>query len=633
MGALINLQQNAQELFLAAKKRAEGQEWVGALPLAEKAYELKPGSPESAFLLFDCLLGVGNIEKAEEQLLQLESLKLSETLAQQLIFSKMVLSYRQKKYSEAYDFSLALKSGRDHRFTRDVINECLQKIYPCSYSDVVEMDIIKLFSEERFDSGRAQFLASTAIIQKYLKKKLDFTTLSNDQLLLTYLKDEHCRGAKMEGFLTAARKSILTNSLINMNVPDEWVPLINAIAWQNWHNEYVHYVSREEDELLESLLQILGQQVGVNDFSPEQIEGLILLMLMYRPLGELAIASRLKEFPVQSWPASVADLIKQTLFEISEELEYAEAVPSLGSISNEVSQKVRAQYEEHPYPRWKRCLNSNSKSGYVSTVAYNLLLEDDESFAGLEVKDILVAGCGTGKQPINLALNIDASITAIDITKRSLGYASMMADKLGVKNIDFYHMDLMDVELLGKQFDAVECGGVLHHMDDPEAGLRALLKVVKPGGFLKLGLYSEKARESIVEVRKAFVQSGMKPDLDNIRAVRSALLSPEAKPSCKKVTTFGDFFATSPCRDLLFHAQEHRFTIQKLKTMFEKYNLEFLGMVFGQRHIAELFEQQNGSGSINDLDKWEAYENDQPTIFANMYQFFVRVPGGGDSEQ
>ena len=35
-------------------------------------------------------------------------------------------------------------------------------------------------------------------------------------------------------------------------------------------------------------------------------------------------------------------------------------------------------------------------------------------------------------------------------------------------------MDILEISLLEKQFDIIECGGVLHHMNNPIQGLKAL---------------------------------------------------------------------------------------------------------------------------------------------------------------
>ena len=63
-------------------------------------------------------------------------------------------------------------------------------------------------------------------------------------------------------------------------------------------------------------------------------------------------------------------------------------------------------------------------------------------------------------------------------------------------------MDILEVKHLKKEFDLIECSGVLHHMKNPSFGLSNLLGVLKPNGYMKLGLYSKFAREMVIEIRE-----------------------------------------------------------------------------------------------------------------------------------
>ena len=89
-----------------------------------------------------------------------------------------------------------------------------------------------------------------------------------------------------------------------------------------------------------------------------------------------------------------------------------------------------------------------------------------------------------------------------------------------MNNVDFRKMDLLGVADLDETFDTIECSGVLHHMEDPAKGLSALRKQLKPGGYIKLGLYSDIARQEIVKVRKQIKQLGLKSTADRIRKFR-----------------------------------------------------------------------------------------------------------------
>ena len=69
-------------------------------------------------------------------------------------------------------------------------------------------------------------------------------------------------------------------------------------------------------------------------------------------------------------------------------------------------------------------------------------------------------------------------------------------NELGIKNLEYVQGDILDIYKLGKTFDVIECSGVLHHMKNPEKGLSSLVKVLRPGGMLKLALYSEIGRST-----------------------------------------------------------------------------------------------------------------------------------------
>ena len=82
----------------------------------------------------------------------------------------------------------------------------------------------------------------------------------------------------------------------------------------------------------------------------------------------------------------------------------------------------------------------------------------------------------------------------------SLAYAKRKIEELGHKNVEFLQGDILNLNILNKKFDIIECAGVLHHMREPLEGLKVLLNLLEPHGFLKLGLYSDKARKHIVKI-------------------------------------------------------------------------------------------------------------------------------------
>ena len=69
--------------------------------------------------------------------------------------------------------------------------------------------------------------------------------------------------------------------------------------------------------------------------------------------------------------------------------------------------------------------------------------------------------------------------------------------------------DILNLGQLNKQFDIVESVGVLHHMGNPMEGWKVLTDCLKPGGLMKIGLYSELARKNNVKIRNEIKKLGL----------------------------------------------------------------------------------------------------------------------------
>ena len=198
-----------------------------------------------------------------------------------------------------------------------------------------------------------------------------------------------------------------------------------------------------------------------------------------------------------------------------------------------------------------------------------------------------------------------------------------MARSLGVGNVRFVHGDLLDVARLDERFHVILCSGVLHHMADPAAGLRALTAVLEDGGVMKLGLYSERARSSIAAAREEIARRGLRPVPDDIRAFRQELLA--SQDDLGVLTATQDFYALSSCRDLLFHVQEHRFTPRQLAALLAGAGLEFLGFELPDLVLEQYRRRFPEDPRARDLERWDAYEETRQ-ITESVLTFFARKP-------
>jgi SAM-dependent methyltransferase len=173
-----------------------------------------------------------------------------------------------------------------------------------------------------------------------------------------------------------------------------------------------------------------------------------------------------------------------------------------------VAAAVAEQYRAWPYPPWTRI------DAPGPTTLPDALEPSDPGGPPLPVQArVLVAGCGTGREPAILARRFpDARITAIDISETSLAYAAERCRGLG---ITFRRLDLHRAAELG-QFDLISSSGVLHHLADPEAGWAALTAALRPGGVIRLMLYSRLARLRVRAARSRIADLVDRPVTDDL---------------------------------------------------------------------------------------------------------------------
>ena len=90
----------------------------------------------------------------------------------------------------------------------------------------------------------------------------------------------------------------------------------------------------------------------------------------------------------------------------------------------------------------------------------------------------------------------------------------------------------------------------------------------------------------------------------------------------RKISNSHDFYSLSTLRDLLFHIQEHRFTIPQIQDCLSELGLMFCGF---ETEIVSQFKLTNAGGNdLYDLDKWQDYERKNPSTFEGMYQFWCQ---------
>lgn len=432
------------------------------------------------------------------------------------------------------------------------------------------------------------------------------------------------RDADMEQLFTRLRRHLLLDAAAREQAP---AILVFALPMQCFLNEYAYYETAEETAALDALITRLNTTDMVT-LAGDQTGPLardIALVGAYRPLNDMAFADTLDRLVFDN---PLGALIGRQIKEPRAEAKLRITIEPLTEITGTVSTDVRAHYEENPYPRWQNtAIGSPQSMGMILVSQFPHLQGREMRYP--ENPRMLIAGCGTGMDAISSAATIrGAKITAMDLSLTSLAYAKRMAADFGIGSIDFRHGDILALPGKGLEFDVIQAYGVLHHMRDPLEGWRILTDCLHEAGLMRIALYSEIARQPVVAARELIAARGYPATTEGIRECRRELLAlPDDHPA-KPVTREGsDFFATSTCRDLLFHGEEHRFTCLQIADMIKELGLEFLGYEFlsGEtgRRYAERFPEDP---EFTDLRNWHALEEEFPDTFIGTDPFWVRKP-------
>lgn len=423
----------------------------------------------------------------------------------------------------------------------------------------------------------------------------------------------------VEQILTSLRRDLLLEAAEDPGASaTEDLDLICALAQQCWLNEYAYFVTPAEQVALEALLAALAQgSDGKGRWRAVALIG------CYMRLDQALGGASLPEDP----PASLRAVLRQQIEEPQAEREMAAGLRSLRPVQDRTSRAVQAQYEENPYPRWTRC-GLGRPADVREVVAAALPHLSSRELPTVASPRVLIAGCGTGLETMRVVTAYrGASVVALDLSRASLAYGARKLGEYEVETVELVLGDILDVAQLGERFDLIESFGVVHHMADPEQGLAELRKVLKPGGLMRLGLYSEIARAGVVAARARIAARDYSADAPGVRQLRHELITDrDLAPDLQGLLSpASDFWTTSDCRDLLFHVEEHRFTLLQIDEVISRLGLTFLGME--PRHGADLLRfraEFPAAASLRSLRDWHAFEQRHPATFGETYRFWLR---------
>jgi len=206
----------------------------------------------------------------------------------------------------------------------------------------------------------------------------------------------------------------------------------------------------------------------------------------------------------------------------------------------------------------------------------------------------------------------------------SLAYAERKAREMRVDNVDHAQADLSKLGSLGRRFDIIYSVGVLHHLADPMRGWRELVSLLAADGRMLVGLYSERSRQDVTAARAFIAERGYASTAQDIRRCRQDLMRFGGGAPFSRLASRADFYVTGECRDLLFHVEEHRFTLPEIARWIDALGLRFEGFLLSTEIETRYKKRYPGDPRMVNLDNWNSFEAAFPHAFSGMYIFWVQ---------
>jgi SAM-dependent methyltransferase len=285
------------------------------------------------------------------------------------------------------------------------------------------------------------------------------------------------------------------------------------------------------------------------------------------------------------------------------------------------------RYESWTYPepiQDLRAWTENNWEWFDPVHAHPILWPDREYKEDL---DILVAGCGANQAAIFAYTNRAANVVAVDTCQPSLDHQQFLKDKYGLRNLELRRLPLQEVQSLGRDFDLIVSTGVLHHLPDPAAGMKALGACLRRDGALGVMLYAKYGRIGIEMLQLAFSNMGLGPDEESVQKVKEII---SALPPEHPVHNYFKMAPVSAQYDaalasVFLNGPERSFTVDESLDLLDSAGLTFQGWLINAPYYPHDWFSPGSSldqvmNALPDAKLWSVVED---LHVLNACHFFV----------
>lgn len=237
---------------------------------------------------------------------------------------------------------------------------------------------------------------------------------------------------------------------------------------------------------------------------------------------------------------------------------------------------VAKQYERWTYPEpiqnlemWLR----NNWQWFDPSHAHRILWPDRPYQPDV---DILIAGCGTNQAAVFAYTNRAAKVVAVDVSQASLDHERYLKDKYSLKNLELHLLPIEEVPNLNQSFDLIVSTGVLHHLAEPKAGMKALADVMRPDAVAAIMLYARYGRAGVELMQAIFRELGLEQDEDSLRLVKQGIAAlPQTHPLRRYLAIAPDLEFDAGLVDTFLHGRDRSYTVDDCRDLVESAGLVF----------------------------------------------------------
>lgn len=276
------------------------------------------------------------------------------------------------------------------------------------------------------------------------------------------------------------------------------------------------------------------------------------------------------------------------------------------------TEAVARQYEQWSYPapisdldhwleqHWQR---------FDPSHAHTLFWPDRPYTEGMR---ILIAGCGTSQAAVIAYTNPTAEVVGIDVSEASLTHNQKLIEQHALRNLKLHRLALEEVNQLACSFDLIICTGVLHHLADPVAGLKALGRCLNQDGVIAIMVYAKYGRIGVDLLQSVLRDLDLNQSAESVELTKLAVAGLESDhPLAAYLSIAPDLDHDAGIIDTFLHARECTYTVPECIELVEAAGLAFQDLFLKEPYCPGAFCSNafyEGLASLPTTKRWSLME-------------------------